>query len=746
MELGTPDGGKTRRTLERLFRMGLPELVCRGKQEAFKRIERVSAFAARRSGHHVRKAAEGFSHRDRESRSRFLRNAEEHFFEGAFDRLVPTALALQSPNYCRELVTAADEICLGRFELLGYCSLDFGDPPRWNFDPISGCHAPFVHWSRLDTLDYATIGDSKVIWELNRHQWMVHLGEAYQLTREQRYAEAVVRYLESWLRANPPGMGINWTSSLEVAFRLISWCWALLLIRDSEVFTPTLFAQLMESVKAHAAHIERYLSYYFSPNTHLTGEALGLLYASVVFPELRRAEHWRSLGNEILIQEIERQVLSDGVYFERSTCYQHYTLDIYLHFMILAARAGIEVPAVVSERVHSMLDFLVAVSNPDGSIPNIGDSDGGALLPLSKIEPNNFRATFSTAAVLFKSPTYASAAGELAPDTIWLLGSSALEIFEELEPSPPASDGCRMFPTGGFAVMRSGSDVDSHSLIFDGGPLGCPISSGHGHADLLSIQCSLFGQRYLVDAGTCCYTANSELRDFSRGTAAHSTVMVDGEGQAQPAGSFGWRNHCAAQLGRWISNETLAFADAEHDAYRALPDPVTHRRRVIFVKPRYWLLIDDLTGNATHRIDIRFQFAPMDIRIDSSGWVRATLDGRQGLMMRAFAAVTLDADVREGRRNPLEGWISPNYGQLEPAPTVVYSATTALPQRVVTLLWPSQRIHEEMPEVDVIRENHCRPIGRDFPELGETVMFEDDEPVVKHDRPSYAMAGLGIKR
>jgi hypothetical protein len=704
--------------------MGLPELACRSRQETFKWVERLQAGT---DGHDVLSRTTGNS----ESFSRFLHNSEGRFFEGAFDRRVTAALAIVAPDHCRDLLAAADKTCSGRFDLLGYSNLEFGDPIDWQFDPISGCRAPFVHWTRLNPLDYTTVGDSKVIWELNRHQWMVNLGQAYRLTGDERYADAAARYLQSWLRGNPPGMGINWTSSLELGFRLIAWCWTLLLIRDSQALTPDLYSELLESVRAHTTHMERYLSYYFSPNTHLTGEALGLLYAAVVFPELKGARRRRSLATRILAQEIERQVLSDGVYFEHSTCYQRYTVDIYLHFLVLASRAGFQVPDVIRQRLRSMLDFLVTLRQPNGSMPNIGDGDGGWLLPLSRTRPEDFGAMFSTAAVIFREPAYAWAAGKLAPDTLWLLGTSAVEIFEAIEPSPPTDDACRLFSGGGFAVMRSGWDQDSHSLIFDTGPLGCPGTSGHGHADLLSIQCSAFGQPYLVDGGTGCYTPSRELRDFSRGTAAHSTIMVDGRSQAEPAGPFSWESRSTAELRRWISNKTLALADAEHDGYGALPDPVSHRRRVIFIKPRYWLVVDDLIGDGQHHVEIRFQFAPMKVRNEHTGWVRATRDGQHGLLMRTFSSAPINSYVREGQRTPLEGWVSPNYGRLEPAPVVVYVADTQLPIRIVTLLWPTTEV-DKTPDVDVIRDDEGRPIG--VVAGGGEVLFRDGEPIVERRR------------
>lgn len=725
MESSERTSREGRTLLGRLFRMRMPELTFRGRQEAFKWMERsVADFPIVRSARTTLPLRSG-------SFQRFLDNARDCFFEGVFDLRVPAALAIRAAHHYKERVAVADEICSSRFDLLGYRGLHFGDPPDWRFDPISGRRSTLAHWTRLDPLDYARVGDCKVVWELNRHQWLVHLGQAYRFTREERYAEALVRSLRGWLDANPLGMGINWTSSLEAGLRLMAWCWAVLLIRDSPALDPSLAGVLRESVRSHAGHIERYLSYYFSPNTHLTGEALALFYAGIVFPELKRADRWRSLARRILVEEIERQVLPDGVYFERSTWYQRYTVDTYLHFLILGSRAGVEIPGVVSERVRAMLDFLVAVRQPDGSMPAIGDADGGWLLPLSRTKPEDFQPVFSTAAVLFNEPAYAWAAGALAPETLWLLGSSAMETFDTLQPLSPPLDTCRVFNDGGFAVMRSGWDRDSHSLIFDSGPLGCPFSGGHGHADLLSIQCSVFGRPHLVDAGTCCYTANSELRDFFRGTAAHSTVMVDGKGQAEPAGPFAWQTRPTGKLLGWTSNQMLAFADAQHDGYQSLRDPVAHRRRVIFRKPRYWVVVDDLSGTEKHLIEIRFQFAPMEVRADQLGWARATLDGRQGLLLRAFATVPLRTEVREGRPVPLEGWVSPNYGQAEPAPVLVYTLSTELPVRVVTLLWPSERVHEETPRVDFICDHRRRVCGLVLPDLAETVTFDDAEPVLE---------------
>src|SRR2546427_3460001 len=384
----------------RALRMDVAELTCRGRQEAWKWWERVTGTPCpklTRSGIRV-------------PVDRFCETAAYRFFEGAVSPETLTVLSRLMPDVCDEGLAAAEATCEGLFDLLGYRALCFGDPIDWHFDPVSGRRAPLVHWSRLDPLDPAEVGDSKVVWELNRHQWYVQLGQAYRLTEDERYAETFAGCIGDWMRTNPPGMGINWASSLEVALRLISWCWALFLFRRSKALCQELFLNVLEAISSHATHVERYLSYYFAPNTHLTGEALGLFYAGTVFPELRRAGHWRELGARILATEIERQILPDGVHFEQSTCYQRYTTETYLHFLILAAQNGVTLPTAVGEQIQRMCDFLLAIRRPDGSSPQIGDADGGSLLPLAKRAPEDLRGIFSTAAAVFGRSDYAWAA------------------------------------------------------------------------------------------------------------------------------------------------------------------------------------------------------------------------------------------------------------------------------------------------------------------------------------------------
>src|SRR6266508_4854172 len=317
--------------------MRVPELLCRSRQAASKRLERFGLV-----GHH--------EHEGQEQASSST-SMERRFFEGAWHRETPRLLDGWVPEARKALLASADAALDGRLDFLGYQDLRFGDPVDWRLDATTGRRAPFAHWSRLDPLDPDAVGDSKVVWELNRHQWMVRLAQAWTLTADERYADACIGSIDSWLDANPPAAGINWASSLEVSYRLIAWCWTLLLLRDLPALSGAWVMKVLSAICLHASHVKRYLSYYFSPNTHLTGEALGLFYAVVLLREFHEADRWRDLGAQILITESGRQVSTDGVHFEQSTCYQRYTVEIYLHFLLLAEQNRLRVPAPIVDCV-----------------------------------------------------------------------------------------------------------------------------------------------------------------------------------------------------------------------------------------------------------------------------------------------------------------------------------------------------------------------------------------------------------
>jgi hypothetical protein len=358
------------------------------------------------------------------------------------------------------------------------------------------------------------------------------------------------------------------------------------------------------------------------------------------------------------------------------------------------------VPAELATRVERSVDFLLALSRADGTVPQIGDSDGGWLLPLLPRAADDMRGTFALAATVFSRPDLAEAAGGPQLEALWLCGPNALRDPAIRSAETRSERTSHLFADGGYAVLRSEPWPHAHKLTLDVGPLGCPASGGHGHADLLAVTCDLFGQPCIVDPGMPTYGGDPAWRDAFRSTGLHSALTVDGLSQAVPAGPFAWKHRPRAWLRAWTSNDEHDFVDGEHDAYAARCNGLRHRRRVVLVKPRYFAIIDelhDLGHGPGRRIDLTYQFAPRYRLAHEGPWVRATSPEGHALLVRTTSSVQLEALVHEGELGaaPLRGWYSPAYGRAETAPALVYHATVSLPFRAVTYLVPVE--HADSP-------------------------------------------------
>ncbi len=196
---------------------------------------------------------------------KFYETSQSTFFPSFFakDKTVESFSDNFGDDAVKFFIEKANKILDGRFDLLGFKNLNFGETVDWHYEPIADKHSPLKHWKQFDELDTKETGDKKIIWELNRHQYFFTLGVAYWLTGDERYAATFVRHLDSWMEQNAPGMGINWCSSLEVSFRAMSWIWAFHFFEGSNSLTPTIFQKALKYLFVHARHLEKYLSTYY---------------------------------------------------------------------------------------------------------------------------------------------------------------------------------------------------------------------------------------------------------------------------------------------------------------------------------------------------------------------------------------------------------------------------------------------------------------------------------------------------
>ncbi len=557
------------------------------------------------------------------------------------------AAALVGTDFARQVIELATTIRNHRFPLFGG-HLETGPEIRWRRDYSRNIETDLRYFRRMRYLDVRKTGDHKVIWELNRHNHLVVLAQAYLLTRDAANLSEIQAQLESWFVQNPYCRGINWTSALEVAFRALSWTWVYYFVGSN---LPAEFRERwMQQLYRHGAYLQNNLSLYFSPNTHLIGESLALHALGLFFSGAPCASGWEKAGGKLMQDQLVRQVGKDGSHFEHSTYYHVYALDMFLLHAVLARSGG-----GYLETIARMAEYLHAVTGPARELPFLGDDDGGRLFHPYGPRELFPRATLGTASLLCGRPEWLVDNKELAIQAAWWIGPAVLTQ------SPHAGNWrSKLFADAGLAIMTDG---ETQAIVETAG-FGSG-SAGHSHADVLSLVVRQAEREILIDPGTYTYVGDASWRDWFRGTSAHNTITVDGLNQATAAGVFRWTHPPQAEILCWKTDATRDLLQAE-----CRFAGFTHSRRIEFCKPHLLLIEDEVTGPPGEHVVEQF-------------WHLGSPEARSNV-------------IPEGVADLQEGWRSRVFGEKHRIPVLHVSRRCQLPVRFRT-------------RIDLRSAGHSRP-------------------------------------
>ena len=569
------------------------------------------------------------------------------------------------------LLARAGQIAAHRLSFFDLKDKHLGDPIVWNRDHKRSQDTPMVFSASLDYRDVEEAGDCKFVWEPNRHHQLVVLGRDYRLSGDIRFAQAVAEQLDSWLRQNPFGIGMNWRSGLELGIRLINWVWALDLIEESKAIDDQLRQRLLDSISRHIWEIDRKYSRGSSVNNHLIGEAAGVFVAASYFGDMRNASKWRARSLSILNREILNQTFPDGGTLEQAVGYHLFVLQFFVVAGITARSTGRDFPESYWSRLEKMFEFLAVLSEGGDALPAFGDGDDGYVLDIGH-DRRSAREWLAVGAALFQRSDFKAWAGGYAEPVEWLLGERGRQTFKAIPEPQNKTITSRAFEDSGYYLLQHGQ-LDSPariSIVFDCGPLGMGPLAAHGHADALSFTLRAFGRDVLVDPGTYDYFSYPKWRQYFRSTRAHNTVVIDGRDQSEMLGPFLWGRQAKARCLSWEPKEAGGRIVGEHDGYTCLKDPVTHRRTLeLDGRDRKLIVRDDIIARAKHEIEIPFHLAEHCV-VDSTDANRYLVDVGPGI-------VTIELDPRleveefRGSEDPICGWVSRGYHRKEASTTLV---------------------------------------------------------------------------
>jgi hypothetical protein len=593
------------------------------------------------------------------------------------------ALRARDPHRAQQTIVAAKRVLRHQFDLLGSGPYVPADPDRsirdgytpidWYLDPVRRLRfprgVPHKQWNLLEMRPGNA--DVKYPWELARCQHWGVLGQAYRLTRNDRFAIEIARELDDFVEANPTGVGINWTCTMDVGLRAVSWAVAFDLVRDSGALDEAFWSRANRALFDHGVFIRANLeNTYEVTSNHFLSNLLGLQFAAAAFADLSQAREWNAFARASLEHELEVQVLPDGADYESSIPYHRLVTELFLGAARLADYQRAPLSARYRSRLRAMVAYLVAVTRPDGLMPQVGDADDGRLHVFEgygATTPQDARHLFGPAAGMFDDSELLTMAGGAGA---WEAAWWGLDL-SRMQPADAPQRATRLFPDAGIAVVHA---EGGHYLIATNGTVGTNGFGNHKHNDLLSFEFHHGGIPLVVDPGSFVYTSDADARNRFRGTAYHNTVMIDAveQNELRPDWLFRLFETSNAESVCFDDRPDVAEYVGRHHGYERLADPVTHERTFRLFKATGKLaIVDRLIGRGRHEVRWHFHLAPgitadrlPDARVELAGagrrWILAIPPGLDVTIQSAqyspsYGVATACAAVDLAARVTLEG-------------------------------------------------------------------------------------------
>lgn len=457
--------------------------------------------------------------------------------------------------------------------------------------------------------------DIRQVWEPARLQHitilLLALAQATDGDDSDRIKDFAKDALLKWVEKNPFLAGPHYLSAMECGLRIPVFFYGLKLLSD---LSDDEANRILRAIYEHAWWVSRRLSLYTSLGNHTVCECVGLIFAGAVFRDVPEGKKWLGKGAALLRQELSHQILDDGGPAEQSLAYHRFVIALYWLAVNFLEKNGFAICADWRPRLELGEQFLAAFRVESGTMPAIGDSDGGCAI----------------------GPGLPPARG----------------VAENL----PA--GVHNFPASGYTVVRFGKDA---VLTFDHGSLGMMPLYNHGHADALSVTLAVKGKPVFVDPGTYRYNGVPEWRMYFKGTRAHNTVTIDGEDQAVQETGFIWSRPFKAELTRNEKTGERHVLEARHDGYGHLKDAVTHIRKVS-LENSHIIVSDRFEGEGVHEFELNYHLHPETLTQRQDGLWRMQ-NGDAIVFIRMLKGY--DLMWVEGQEDPLLGWYSPAYGVKE---------------------------------------------------------------------------------
>ncbi len=362
------------------------------------------------------------------------------------------------------------------------------------------------------------------LWRYNQH-YFDFLNAKNQLLISKCYKSL----LQSWITENPIGFGIGW-EPYPTSLRIVNWI-------KFHYLRNNLNDDALQSLAIQSRWLNKRLEKHILGN-HLFANAKALFYASNFFSG-KESNNWYKKSINIISHELSEQILPDGGNFELSTMYHSIFLEDLLDLINQAMSSNKNISDNHLELwikiAKKMLYWLETMTHPDGEISFFNDAASGIAPNLSELI-----AYAKRLGIKFKKTKFSRITHKKNSGYVRLISKNIVALLD---------------------VAQVGPDYQP----------------GHGHADTLTFELSLFKERVIVNSGTSGYDDNI-IRLNERSTKYHNTVEVNYENSSEVWKSFRVGRRAYPFDLKLKNKKNFAYVSCAHNGYLRLKGKPIHKR------------------------------------------------------------------------------------------------------------------------------------------------------------------------
>ncbi|AXJ01723.1 Heparinase II/III-like protein [Cyclonatronum proteinivorum] len=264
---------------------------------------------------------------------------------------------------------------------------DTYEPIDWQLDFRSGYRWRASQNAKTIPIVSGKGYDIKVPWELARLQHLpaMLLQDAPDKLKSRQEA---VHQLLDFIAANPPGFGVNWVSTMDVAIRAANMVLSLWLIEKDGTLLPEPVRKVIAcSLVDHGKWVKAFpLLQKGRGNNHLLSDYAGMAFIARALHGYAAAPKWQQWALEGLLTHCGYQFNADGSNFEGSVNYHRLSTEIVVWGLAALSPRMVHTDTRFTGLVSKLArasEILRTLRRPDGCLPSFGETDSGRFFNLN---------------------------------------------------------------------------------------------------------------------------------------------------------------------------------------------------------------------------------------------------------------------------------------------------------------------------------------------------------------------------